>query len=530
MEHVKLLDCTLRDGGHITNSYFGAEVIEAIISNLQQSGVDIIEFGFLQDCDYDINRAMYNNIAEASKILPPRKEGVSYALMAQEDLYDFDKLEENDGTVDFIRVSFHDFDIKEGLLACEKVIEKGYKCFINPINIMGYTDASLIELLKEINRIKPYCFTLVDTFGSMKKQDLMRLYYLIDHNLMPGIRIAIHLHENQSLSYSLAQNFIDINSPVRDICIDGSLYGMGRVPGNLCIELIMKYMNDTLGTGYDLDPVYDAIDEFIVDLKKKNPWGYSTAYALSAQHKVHRTYAEYLMSQGRLKHKQINRILSQISDEHKTRYDREYIEKLYADYQSYEVSDEAVREKLLKVFEDRKILIIAPGSSINDKKDEILEYVKREKPLVICANFIWKELKCDYAFFSNLRRFESFKKRSGDTVKIITSNIVRDAEDTDSSLVVNYSEIAYFNDKISDNCMLMLLRLLNICKVTNVSFAGFDGFGDKDNFAIRGMEGDSDLNSANMAIKEALCPLKNVIEMEFLTPSAFSQSNGRLDF
>ncbi len=91
----------------------------------------------------------------------------------------------------------------------------------------------------------------------------------------------------------------------------------------------MEYMNRTHAAGYNMEPVYDAIDEYIVDIKKKIPWGYSTAYALSAQHHVHRTFAEYLVNKGTLKTKQINQILSMIEPERKTRWDKDYIEQLY---------------------------------------------------------------------------------------------------------------------------------------------------------------------------------------------------------
>ena len=319
MKHVELLDCTLRDGGHINGSNFGEDVIKAVIQNLIRSGIDIIEAGFLQDCTYDRDRAMYNNIEEASHILLPLKEGMRYALMAQADLYDFSKLEPCDGRVEIIRVSFHDYHIEEGFEACAKVIEKGYKCFVNPINIMGYSDAQLLGFVKRVNALGAECFTMVDTFGAMQKQDLVRIFNIIDHNLNRDIRIAVHLHENQSLSFSLAQHFVDMTPPGRNICIDGSLYGMGRVPGNLCIELMLKYMNENYVADYDTDPVYDAIDEYIMEIKKRHPWGYSIAYALSAQHKVHRTYSEYLMGLGRLKTKQINQLLSRIDEDHRTR-------------------------------------------------------------------------------------------------------------------------------------------------------------------------------------------------------------------
>ena len=519
MKHIELLDCTLRDGGHITNSYFGEEVIRAIIDNLIASRVDIIEAGFLQNCQYDRNRAMFNSVAEAKPILPPKTENSRFSLMAQADLYDFDKLEPWDGSVDMIRISFHDIHIEEGFAACKRVIELGYQCFINPINIMGYTDAQLLGLIERVNELHPYGFAMVDTFGSMQKQDLMRIYHIIDHNLDSGIRISVHLHENQSLSYSLAQNFIDINSPTRDICIDGSLYGMGRVPGNLCIELIMKYMNENLGASYDIEPVYDAIDEYIMEIKRKNPWGYSIAYALSAQHKVHRTYAEYLMSQGRLKTKQINQILSQIDDAHKTGFKKDYIEGLYAAYQSHSVEDEAARKEIKELIDDRRILILAPGGSIQEHEKEIQSFVSGNNCFVISTNFVWSSLKPDLAFFSNIRRWTAMSDRIEPERVVLTSNLL--GEEKKGCRIVNYSDYAYYKDQIADNCILMLIKLLESLGIREIYFAGFDGFGGGRNFASNDMERDTDHIKANEMISEVLKSYRQEMSFKWVTPSIF---------
>ena len=67
--------------------------------------------------------------------------------MALHNKYDIDKLEDYDGrTIDAIRVTFHDYDIDEGLAFIGKAKNKGYKVFCNPINIMGYSDEMILEL------------------------------------------------------------------------------------------------------------------------------------------------------------------------------------------------------------------------------------------------------------------------------------------------------------------------------------------------------------------------------------------------
>ena len=243
MSIIKLLDCTLRDGGYINDWNFGNHTIKDIIAKLVESGVDYVETGFLRDCLYDPDRSLFNNCAEIANVLPEKRGKTMFTAMALHNKYDIDKLEPYDGrTIDAIRITFHDYDIEEGLTYIQKVIDKGYKVFANPINIMGYSDNMILNLLEKVNRIHPYAFSIVDTFGSMMKEDLQRIYSLVEHNLDKDIVIGLHLHENLALSYSLAQDFISMKVSERECVIDASMLGMGRAPGNLCMELIMDYV------------------------------------------------------------------------------------------------------------------------------------------------------------------------------------------------------------------------------------------------------------------------------------------------
>ena len=168
MSFVKLLDCTLRDGGYINDWNFGYHTIRSIIRQLVESQVDYVEVGFLRNCEYDRNKALYNNCSEILPILPEKRGNTLFTAMALHNKYDIDKLEDYDGrTIDAIRVTFHDYDIDEGLAFIGKAKNKGYKVFCNPINIMGYSDEMILELLAKVNRIQPYAFSIVDTFGSM---------------------------------------------------------------------------------------------------------------------------------------------------------------------------------------------------------------------------------------------------------------------------------------------------------------------------------------------------------------------------
>lgn len=481
MTNIKLLDCTLRDGGYINDWNFGSHTISDIMTKLVESGVDYVEVGFLRDCDYNPDKALFNNCAEIANILPENRGKTKFTAMALHNKYSDEKLEPYDGTtIDAIRITFHDYDIDEGLAYIKRVMDKGYKVFINPINIMGYSDEMILKLLEKVNALQPYAFSIVDTFGSMMKEDLQRIYSLIEHNLSSNIVIGLHLHENLALSYSLAQDFIGMKASGRECVIDASMLGMGRSPGNLCMELIMDYMNKRQSGHYDVNPVLDGIDDHIARLKQIEPWGYNTAYSISAKYNLHRNYAEFLLDKGRLRAKQINQILGSIEAHKKTAYDQAYIEKLYQDYQNHAIDDAEAMGQLAQIFGGRNCLILAPGASILEEKESIDAYIARENPVVLSANFVPEGYKADYVFCCNAMRFETILGKKQTPKMIVTSNLLEMCTEENlrgrKILGINYVDLSFDGKEVVDNSVIMLLRLLKKLEVTQVSLAGFDGY------------------------------------------------------
>ena len=103
--------------------------------------------------------------------------------------------------------------------------------------------------------------------------------------------------------------------------------GIGRAPGNLCTELISSWLNDNYGKNYNVMNILQLIQDNIAPLRKFFSWGYSPAYFLSARHKVHRSYSEYLTAKN-LSLDNIETILSRIDKVHSGKFSKEYADSL----------------------------------------------------------------------------------------------------------------------------------------------------------------------------------------------------------
>lgn len=514
---LKLLDCTLRDGGYVNDWKFGFDGARNIIKLLTKANIDVVEIGFLRNVgNYDSNITVCNHIEELNRLLPENTGNTTYSAMAMRSNYDINKLTPYNGSgIEMIRITAHDYDIEDGMDFAREVKAKGYKLSINPINIMGYSDERILWIVDQVNQIQPYQFSIVDTFGSMKRRDLDRIVSLVDNNLDKNIRVALHLHENMSLSCCLAQAFIDkhLNRPV---AVDGSLMGMGRIPGNLPIELIADYCNDYIGKAYDIDYLMDAIQNYIAPIKGQPEWGYTPAYFLSARFNLHRNYAEHYLKKGDLTNKDINHILSQFDPTKKTAFVAAYADKLYEDYKNNHIDDTDDWSELTEQLKGKDILLIAPGATINAYGERIQSFIYDNSPIVIGVNFIPDGLNVDYAFFSNNKRFVYIV--NSDVKTIVTSNL----QDGEANYRINYNQVSGAFT-LGNNSFIMCLKLLKDVEVNSISVAGADGYkeGEKNYFNAE-MKSIGELgNRYNLAVIDAIHALD--VKVNFITPSEYDE-------
>ena len=113
----------------------------------------------------------------------------------------------------------------------------------------------------------------------------------------------------------MAQYFISNSDILCDKIIDASLLGIGRVPGNLPVELIAQYVNQEFNPQYNINSLLAVIDHEIAPIKEAHGWGYSPEYFLTAIKNVHRSYAEVLRDEMQLPLVKIADIVEIIAEE-----------------------------------------------------------------------------------------------------------------------------------------------------------------------------------------------------------------------
>ncbi|MCQ2567738.1 MAG: aldolase catalytic domain-containing protein [Mogibacterium sp.] len=476
MNRLKVLDVTLRDGGCVNDFNFGQTYMEKILTAQEESGVDVIEMGYIdENKGSSFGRTQYINekvIPEC--ILKHKKPGVTYVAMMDYGKFTVDNFGPHTGDgIDGIRMAFHKKNRYDIIPLGRKLIDKGYKFFIQPMITLRYSDSELLELIDMVNRELPDAsgFYIVDSFGEMRPNDMSRMLSLVDHNLIPSMTLGFHSHNNLQLSYSNAMAMLQFPT-TRDLMLDCSIMGMGKGAGNLNTEILLEHLNLFYGKQYKIAPLLEVIDKVINQLHDEFYWGYAPEYYLSSAYHCTPSYASHFYNKHMLPIDQVGELLGQIAEEKKISFDRDYAEEVYRAYnESKAVDDSSVVADLKTEFAGKRILLVAPGKSVGNAVDTIRALSSREDVVTIGLNSTL-DLSFDYILTT---RADIYAQALADGKSIIVPSSVSKGG-RGNVKILNYANWIEVDERTHDSSSVIALKLLQACGVTKIMLAGFDGF------------------------------------------------------
>lgn len=536
MYNVKLLDCTLRDGGYVNDWQFGHDNIVSIFERLVDAGVDVIEIGFLDERrPFDMDRSIMPDTDSVEKIYGKldRKQAMVVGMID----YGTCSLEHikpaSQSFLDGIRVIFKKHLREPALAFCRELKALGYKVFAQLVSVTSYSDEEMMDLIRLANDVRPFAVSIVDTYGLLHQDNLMHYFDLLNDHLDEQITLGYHAHNNFQMGYAnciaVLSRKID-QSVKRPVLVDGSIYGMGKSAGNAPIELIAMFMNNRMGKSYQISQILESADANISQFYQPSTWGYNMFYYLAASNDCHPNYVSYLMDKRTLSIKSVNDILGKLEGDKQLLFDKNYIEELYQDYQKNEVNDEEARSALRRALAGKTILLMGPGVSVKKQKAQILAFAEQAKPLVISINQIPAYLRPDYIFLSNSKRYVQLATRLAQEKHsiIATSNVTGTTPDA-FDYVLNFSTLMDREAEIVDNSLAMLLKTLAELGIKEVYLAGFDGYSSRRaNYAVSEMEYDfvrAKAEYLNDYMNRFLQKLEGKMTVRFLTETHYLTEN-----
>ena len=225
-------------------------------------------------------------------------------------------------------------------------------------------------------------------------------------------------------------------------------------------------------------------------------------------------------------------LIAEFVKDKKTIFYGDLIEKLYSDFLNNEIKDNKSIDYIFNKVNNRKILIIAPGGSVNNEKNKIDKFISDNNPIVVSINYYNENLKTDFIFINNAKRYnqmaEFIDSGKNEIEFILTSNITVISSKENYHLI-NYSDYLVEGDFeiIMHNATLMFIKLLKNMNINNLYIAGFDGFSSNsgNNYADKYLSYNTNINfeKQNRLIGEKIIQFQKYINITFLTKSYYKK-------
>lgn len=322
---IQIADCSLRDGGYVGNKNFSKEFIDGVMEGLVKAGIDLIETGFLQT-NVTGESLVYGNSEDTLRNIPSERGASEFLGFCDNSRYCIENLDDFTGKAfTTMKISFAKHEWKDALEFCKGVMKKGYKVFVQPMDANGYTMEEREEMLLEVNKFKPDAFAIVDTFGTMHLDDLIKIFKQIDSILDKDIKVALHTHNNLCIANALAEQLIMLCVEAdRSVVVDGSLLGMARGAGNSCTEEIAAYINSRFGKKYNIPALLETIEKYIVPVKEREQWGYDVPMLICGVEGAHVDNISYLKEKTDCNYKDMYEVIGRLQPDQRKRYGKNY--------------------------------------------------------------------------------------------------------------------------------------------------------------------------------------------------------------
>lgn len=284
---IKVLDCTVRDGGLINQHYFEDGFVKAIYDCNVAAGVDYMELGYKGDKSIYIptEHGPWKHCDEETirRIVGDNPSDIKLAVMADADRSDYrnDIESKADSVIDLIRVACYIHQIPLALDMVKDASDKGYEVMLQLMAISTVHEGEIVAALEAAAQSDAVGVYIVDSFGSLYSEQIRKLASLFKQILdTTGKEVGIHAHNNQQLAFA--------NTIEAIVCganrVDATLAGLGRGAGNCPMELLLGFLHNPK---YKIRPVLKCTQDILLPLQAEMDWGYSIPYALTGQLNQH---------------------------------------------------------------------------------------------------------------------------------------------------------------------------------------------------------------------------------------------------
>ena len=385
MKTIKILDCTLRDGGYYNNWDFSKELVNDYLKAISESGIKNVEIGFRSlkedksngpnffstDSYINVLKVPKNlNLGVMINVSELRSFKKDYAKILKKMFKNIKKTK-----INFVRLATHFSEIQDAIKICKIIKSKGYFVAINLMQITEQSEKNIIQASKQISLAKPDVLYFADSLGAMEPDNVK--------NVIKSLRtywkgeLGIHTHNN--LGKAISNSISAIENGVT--WIDSTVTGMGRGPGNSETEYLLIEMSKFSNKKFNLLPITKIIKKHFEKLKLTFKWGPNPFYYLAGKYGIHPTYIQEMIS-IKMDDIEILEVINQLKEEGGNKFDVNLVKSEFQKPIKLKNGNWSPKRKI----NNKVVLLISSGPKFLEYKKEIEKFIIKNKPFVIALN------------------------------------------------------------------------------------------------------------------------------------------------
>ena len=284
---LKVLDCTVRDGGLINDHVLDDGFVKAVYTACVEAGVDYMEIGykasqrlFARD---RFGAWKFCREEDIRRIVGENATALKLCAMADAEKTDYheDILPADQSVLDVIRVAMYVHQIPTAVDMIKDAHDKGYEVTANLMAASVIKEVELDQALEVLADTPASTIVVVDSYGAMYAEQieiLVKKY--LEFAKGTGKEVGMHAHNNQQLAFANTIEAI-IHGANR---VDATMAGFGRGAGNCPMELLLGFLRNPK---FHLRPIYRVLQENIPAMRREFDWGPLPPYNITGQMNQH---------------------------------------------------------------------------------------------------------------------------------------------------------------------------------------------------------------------------------------------------
>ena len=490
---LKILDCTLRDGGYYNNWNFSIELINKYLKVMSEIKVDYVEIGFRSGEKKEFRGACAYTTDEFLDSLKIPKNIKIAVMINGAELIKNNNLKKNLSSlnnlfkkskfsrVKLIRIACHFSEIHKVIFIASKIKNLGYQVAINLMQISDRTENEIQQFCDLAKKYNMDALYFADSTGSLSSEQTLGIVRYFKKNWKNDL--GIHAHDN--MDKAMENAMISLKNGVN--WIDSTVLGMGRGPGNVKTENLILELEKKYNRKVNYNSLIKLVENDFIPMRNKYGWGSNVYYYLSGLYGIHPSFIQGMLGVKNFTSEEILAVIENLKTEGGKKFSNDLIDT----YKKYFVGKGKGKYNPIQNIKNKDVLILGSGPGVKVHKIALESFIKKYKPFVIALNTqnsINSKLINTRAVCNTLRLLTDHRSFKHLPQKLILpyqrlSNLIKDkfkkVKKLDFGVEVKNNTFQFMKSSaVIPNTLAIsyALGISNSGKAKKIYIAGFDGY------------------------------------------------------